>query len=168
MIQLVQREQELRTEDVKNRNGRGYIISYLNGTAAYGFGATTDLGMAIDAKGESRLYFKLGVTGGLGTSVGTGATVTNKGYNVDDIAGESIDGNVTLPFFKGLFSLDLFGNSNKLGLSNVGDVWPGANTRGIGLNAGVGTGAFVNWTYTFVTPVPEINNKYIYFSTYGH
>jgi len=109
-----------------------------------------------------------GVTGGLGTSVGTGATVTNKGYNVDDIAGESIDGNVTLPFFKGLFSLDLFGNSNKLGLSNVGDVWPGANTRGIGLNAGVGTGAFVNWTYTFVTPVPEINNKYIYFSTYGH
>jgi len=154
MIQLVQREQELRTEDIKNRNGRGVIVSMKNGTAAFGLGPTGDIGIVTDSYNKSLLYLSVGYAMGLGASTGTGATITNKDFKANDIEEESVGFNITFQIFKGLFSGDGFLSSPK--------------SHGIGLNIGIGAGFFIPHTYTITAPLPEFNDKFIYFSTYGH
>jgi len=144
----------------QSNNSRGYVISYLNGTAAYGAGLTGDVGIVIDATGQKKSYFTIGVTGGIGESAGQGLFITNKKFRVNDLGGESVNLNIPLPILKFL-SFDFFGDSNKFGLSKKGDFFPGKHTRGFGLNYGVGGGVFMNWTYTFIFEAPDIDYMHL-------
>jgi len=57
-----------------------------------------------------------------------------------------------LPFTKNFkpLSVEGFGDFTQ-GQSH----YPGKNSRGLGINLGVGAGYFINWTYTFLFTVPS-------------
>jgi len=132
-------------------NGRGVIVSMINGTAAFGLGPTGDMGMVIDSHKKTLLYITVGYARGFGASSGIGVTITNKGFESEEIGGEAVNASITLPFLKGLIS---------------GNGFLGNDTHGIGLGVGIGSGYFITNTYTFTVPIP--NEEYIYFSTFGY
>ena len=143
----------LNNKEFKGGKGRGVIVSMINGTAAFGLGLTGDFGMVTDSYNNSILYLTVGYAMGLGASAGTGVNMTNNGFKSEEIGGEGVNASLTLPFLNGLIT---------------GDGFLGNGTHGIGLGLGIGAGYFISHTNTYTAPIPEFNDKYIYFSTYGH
>ena len=134
--------------------GKGYIISVFNGTAAYGYGATIDIGSVIDSYGNSNMYFTIGWTAGYGATAGMGMYGTNNGFKTSDLGGSAVDISFSFPIK--IFGYRPFGGEFA-GDWIYGGGLPGENTRVGGLNVGVGTGYFVNHTYTFIAPLPDNN-----------
>ena len=138
--------------NVKNKfkadDTRGNIISIANATAAYGFGGTFDMGLVYDYTGDSKMYLTFGVTAGIGATAGLGYSRTNSGFRTNQLAGGATNTDLTINFgFLKVFSLSAFGDWI-YGKSQ----FPGSNSRGGGINIGIGTGYFQSWTFTLLAP----------------
>jgi RHS repeat-associated protein len=128
----------------------GVAVSVLNGAAAYGVGGMFDIGAVYQSDGDARFYITLGLTVGLGKTIGTGISRLNKGFTLSEFAGYSTGNSFMVP-------LKVFG-SKPLSGEIFGDwiygknLYPGQNMWGIGLNVGFGGGGFHYWSYTFFLP----------------
>ncbi|MDP2336042.1 MAG: RHS repeat-associated core domain-containing protein, partial [Bacteroidota bacterium] len=131
----------------------GGIVSFANGTAALGpVGATADLGAVFDSNGQAQMYFTFGWAYGFGATAGMGySTTTKRDFKVSDYAGAASGVIFSLPLHLGA---EVFGDYYE-GCTDAFQV--GTNTKGGGVNIGVGSGWFGVQTFTilFNPPPPD-------------
>ncbi len=115
-----------------------------------------DFGSIIDSYGNSKVYFTLGYTIGLGASVGGGFSATNKNVSYEDLSGESSGINLSLATDAKYLKYIGIEGFKDFSHGAINDHY-GNKVTDLGFNISYGSAWYFYHGYTFISPLPPKN-----------